>query len=101
MDGSTMFPNGFHPVRKRENIDGFTHAKYISRTKAKPVKYYFIDFGMSKLIRSEADRRMKIRQGAAKLPPEIDRGEVYDPLPVDLYYLGHVSPTRRKKVIER
>ncbi|KLO17291.1 hypothetical protein SCHPADRAFT_821640 [Schizopora paradoxa] len=90
MDGSTMFPKGFHPVRKRVNIDGFSRAKYISRTKAKSVKYYYIDFGMSKLIRSEIDRRMDIKQGAAKLPPEIERGEVYDPLPVDLYYLGHV-----------
>ena len=90
MDGSTMFPNGFHPVRKRLNTDGFSRAKYISRTRAGSVKYYYIDLGMSKLIRREADRRMVIKQGAAKLPPEIERGDVYDPFPVDLYYLGHV-----------
>lgn len=90
MDSKKMYPYGFHPTRKTENIDGFTRAKYISRSKAKDVKYLYIDFGMSKLIRSETDRRMRIKQGARILPPEIERGDVYDPFPVDMYYLGHV-----------
>lgn len=90
MDGSKMYPHGFHPTRKTANVDGFTFAKYISRTKAKAIKYFYIDFEMSKLIRSESDRRMRVRQGARNLPPEIERGDVYDPFPVDMYYLGHV-----------
>ncbi len=33
---------------------------------------------------------MRIKQGARQLPPEIERGEEYDPFPVDMYYLGNV-----------
>jgi len=90
MDAPRMYPNSFHPTRKTQNIDGISRAKYISRTKAKSVKYLFIDFGLSRLIRSERDRRMRIKMGARQLPPEIERGEEYDPFPVDMYYLGNV-----------
>ncbi len=90
MDAPTLYPNSFHPTRKTQNIDGISRAKYISRTKAKSVKYFFIDFGLLRLIRSERDRRIRIKQGARQLPPEIERGEEYDPFPVDMYYLGNV-----------
>jgi len=97
MDASQMYPNCFHPTRKSRNFDGISTAKCISRTKAKSVKYFFTDFEKSRVITSEGDRRMRRRQGARNLPPEIERGELYDPFPVDMYYLGN---TNREHLLE-
>jgi len=98
MDASQMYPNCFHPTRKSRNFDGISTAKCISRTKAKSVKYFFTDFEKSRVITSEGDRRMRRRQGARNLPPEIERGELYDPFPVDMYYLGN---TNREHLLEK
>ncbi|KAJ7467078.1 hypothetical protein FB451DRAFT_1484177 [Mycena latifolia] len=48
MDGSRMFPDGFHPMspkRKRDFYSG--RAKFYTRTQ-RPPKYYLIDFGLSR-----------------------------------------------------
>jgi len=96
MDASEMYPKGFHPTRKHKAPDGISSAKCISG--AKRVKYYFIDFEMSRLIKRDSDRQMCVRQGGRNLPPEIERGAEYDPFPVDMYYLGNVY---REHVLEK
>lgn len=46
MDASAMYPRGFHPVVPYSLPDGRTYAWRRRRTSV-PVKYYFIDYGLS------------------------------------------------------
>ena len=48
MEGSALFPDGHPAVLKESSPDLSGDARYITRlAAAKPVKYYFIDFGIS------------------------------------------------------
>ncbi len=98
MDASGMYPKGFHPSSNSLDVDAVYDAKYLSRTKAKSVKYFYIDFEMSRLIRSKSDRRMRMQQGPSKLAPEIKNRQTYDPFPADIYYLGSVYGTHLLEV---
>lgn len=90
MEASGMYPKGFHPSAKYLDLDVLFDAKYISRSKAKSVNYFFIDFEMSRIIKSGSDRHAGIQQGPSKLAPEIESGQPYDPFLADVYYLGNV-----------
>lgn len=90
MDASRMYTKGFHPTSKFLEVNAMYEAKYVSRSKAKSVKYLYIDFEMSRLITSEDDRHMQIQQGPSELAPEIENGQIYDPFLADVYYLGGV-----------
>ncbi|KAJ7140484.1 hypothetical protein C8R43DRAFT_588230 [Mycena crocata] len=97
MDGSKMFPNGFHPQAQKRKPDFYSgRAKFYTRTQ-RPPKYYIIDFGFS--------RRYETRNppplitpiiGGDKTVPEFrisangDPPEPCDPFPVDVYYLGNM-----------
>ncbi len=85
------------PLRKHKAPDEYPPLSVSRDIKAKRVKYYFIDFEMSRLIKRDSDRQMWVQQGGRNLPPEIERGAEYDPFPVDIYYLGNVY---REHVLE-
>jgi len=96
-----MYPALYHPIRTAEKRDLSGAAKHHSRTE-RPVKYYFIDFGLSKRYSAE-DRNpleMPIR-GGDKSVPEF-QGEGYnqpsDPFAVDVYCLGNLI---RKEFTQR
>ena len=46
MDGRQLYPDDHHPVRVQLTPDMTNFARYLSRTE-RPVKYYYIDYGMS------------------------------------------------------
>ena len=59
MEGSALFPDGHHAVLKESSPDLSGDARYITRlAAAKPVKYYFIDFGISTRIPPGSSRRV-------------------------------------------
>ncbi|KAJ7148994.1 hypothetical protein C8R43DRAFT_925245, partial [Mycena crocata] len=97
MDGSKLFPNGFHPQAQKRKPDFYSgRAKFYTRTQ-RPPKYYIIDFGFSSRYETRnpppldsdpiigADKTVPEFQSSAGDPPK-----PYDPFPVDVYYLGNV-----------
>lgn len=74
-------------------------AKFFSRT-ARPVKYYFIDFGISR--RYDADntspREDPIWGGDKSVPEFQDSDDPQDPFPTDIYYLGNMIRTHLLQV---
>lgn len=69
-------------------------AKHSTRT-LHPVKYYFIDFGLSRRYdpKDGPAREHPIRGGDNSVPefqPGVWKGEPLDPFPTDIYYLGNM-----------
>ncbi|KAJ7252088.1 hypothetical protein B0H12DRAFT_1202638 [Mycena haematopus] len=110
MDGSQMYPEGFHPRAPKKKRDFYSgKAKFYTRTQ-RPPKYYLIDFGLSRRYetrdpppleppifggdKSVPEHRFTLN-GIPRLPTdEIVKEEVppepCDPFPTDIYYLGNL-----------
>ena len=91
-DPRPMYPDMYHPLKVdvQRNFKG--KAKFYTRTVA-PVKYYYIDFGLS--MRYNLDdgppREHPIAGGDKSVPEFKDwNGELLDPFPTDIYYLGNM-----------
>ncbi|KAI0665380.1 kinase-like domain-containing protein [Trametes maxima] len=95
-DPRPIYPKMFHPqvTDKARNWKG--SAKHSTRTRH-PVKYYIIDFGLSRRYNPDdgPPREHPIR-GGDKSVPEFQnwQGELLDPFPTDIYYLGNMIVTR-------
>lgn len=85
MDGRAIFPEGWHPQRflSLPNGDWLPDINSFSRTAAGPVRYYFIDFGLSTI---HQDRTTGIH--GQERAPELSETETYDPYKLDVYVLG-------------
>lgn len=90
MDPKPMFPKLFHPVRTSQNMKVTGYAKYFTRT-SHPVKYYFIDFGISSMYPADDPhpREQPILSGD-KSAPEYGNPEPCDSYALDIYLLGNV-----------
>ncbi|KAH9850481.1 hypothetical protein C2E23DRAFT_835331 [Lenzites betulinus] len=91
-DPRPMYPRMFHPEDPYRARDWKGAAKHSTRT-ANPVRYYFIDFGLSvKFNPDDGPPRAHPIRGGDKTAPEILHwnGELLDPFPTDIYYLGNV-----------
>ncbi|KAJ7092046.1 hypothetical protein B0H15DRAFT_835274 [Mycena belliarum] len=97
MDGSKMFPDGFHPIRYKAKQDMSGSAKFYTRTQ-RPPKYYLIDFGLSRKYETRDPPPLERPiQGGDSNAPEFrlrENGrlppEPCDPFPTDIYYLGRL-----------
>lgn len=98
MDPRGMFPKMFHPQIPERNSDFKGRAKHTTRT-SNPVKYYFIDFGISRKFNPEdgPPRELPII-GGDKTAPELQHcNDPVDPFPTDIYYLGNII---RRKILD-
>ena len=90
-DPRPMYPQMFHPRTPKKSLDYRGSSKHSTRT-ACPVRYYFIDFGLSRRYNPEdgPPRAHPIR-GGDKAAPEFKawNGELLDPFPTDVYYVGN------------
>ncbi|TFY60133.1 hypothetical protein EVG20_g7529, partial [Dentipellis fragilis] len=92
MDASKLYKQPWHPVKinRRRNWKGsVTHTTRTNR----PVKYFYIDYGMSRKYKP-GDVALELpMQGNDKTAPE-HQPENYDtpcdPFPTDIYYLGNL-----------
>ncbi|KAI0358586.1 hypothetical protein OH77DRAFT_1397446 [Trametes cingulata] len=94
-DPRPMYPDMFHPRVPDRSRDWRGRAKHYTRT-ARPVKYYFIDFGLSRRYDpKEGPPREHPIRGGDKTVPEFENwnGELLDPFPTDIYYLGNMMRT--------
>lgn len=92
MDARPMYPNGFHPRDTFLTPDYSSFAKYYSRTR-RPVKYYFIDFGIARRFEeSDANPTAVPILSADRTVPEYqeDNTSARDPFSTDVYLLGNV-----------
>ncbi|KAF8200026.1 kinase-like domain-containing protein, partial [Mycena galopus ATCC 62051] len=90
MDGAHLFPQGFHPQEQHLKPDFKSNAPYYTRTRL-PVKYYYIDFGLSR--RYDPENRSPSEDiifGGDKSPPEHVGRYACDPFPTDIYFLGNL-----------
>ncbi|RPD57478.1 hypothetical protein L227DRAFT_613500 [Lentinus tigrinus ALCF2SS1-6] len=91
-DPRPLFPDMYHPVERYRSRDWKGRAKYSTRTEC-PVRYYFIDFGLSRRYdpKNGPPREYPIL-GGDKTVPEFTNwnGEPLDPFPTDIYYIGNM-----------
>lgn len=94
MDPRPLYPQLYHFVSTSEKRDMSGAAKHYTRTR-KPVRYYFIDFGLSR--RYDPAKGSPLSRpiwGADRTVPEFHKSlEPCDPFPTDVYYLGNVIRT--------
>ena len=99
-DPRPIYPDMYHPQAKRRRRDYKGKAKHSTRT-SHPVKYYFIDFGLSKKYNPEdGPPRERPIAGGDKSVPEFKgpKDELLDPFPTDIYYLGNMLRNHVVKV---
>lgn len=104
MDGSKLYPKGFHPISQMVDFSSGPQAvwaRHYSRTRI-PVKYYFIDFGISCIFDPEDPdpREYPIRAGDKSAPEITDDLEgPINPFPTDVYYIGNMIRSYIMKVL--
>lgn len=89
MDGRPLFPRGHHPVRIDYTPDAIFDAPFLTR-QDHPVRYYFIDFGISSYFKTGEAPLVTGTKGRDKEPPELSDTLPYDPFPLDIFILGNV-----------
>ncbi len=90
MDGTSLYPKGFHPVSTSRTPDNREEANPLARSMAPtPVKYYFVNFGMSESVAVELVGPVTIGDDLETAAPELLRNGPYDPFKVDIYILGN------------
>jgi hypothetical protein len=90
MDPSKVIPNGFH-FGSVWTKDGFKKIEWRERWSVRPVKYYFVDFGLSHRYPGGLTNIMDYgRFGQDRSVPEMSTTVPYDPFKADVYQLGNV-----------
>ncbi|PPQ80956.1 hypothetical protein CVT26_003527 [Gymnopilus dilepis] len=95
MDHSKMVPKGTHFCLPSSH-DGLKEGlEWKSRWSVRPVRYFFVDFGISVRCTSK-DAKVLGSFAQDKSVPELSNSILYNPFPVDIYELGNVI----KKCVE-
>ncbi|KAH8091415.1 kinase-like domain-containing protein [Cristinia sonorae] len=91
MDPRPMYPDMYHPDAWLLTRDLKHTAKYHSRT-ARPVRYYLIDFGLSRKYDATNTSPMEwpIWGGDKTVPEFQESDDECNPFPTDIYYLGNM-----------
>ncbi|KAG1733119.1 hypothetical protein EDB19DRAFT_1896652 [Suillus lakei] len=89
MDATTMYPNGWHPIRRSLSPDLTDAAHHCDRINAN-VKYFFIDFGISTRFLPGQQRVVSDFRGREQRPPELVAGLPHDPFKIDMAIIGHL-----------
>lgn len=97
MDASPLYPEGFHPVFMDFSMDTTTHAKVRRRVDSSPIRYYFIDFGLSCFLDEGEKTKVVGMNCQDQEVPELSYLEPYLALPVDVFILGNVY---KKKLLD-
>jgi hypothetical protein len=93
MSADALYPQGFHPVRSAYLFNSITTpAPFVPRLGAwPPVRYYFVDFGISVRIPPEVYPKLAIGDdGLDREVPELSATIPYDPFKLDIFILGNM-----------
>jgi len=91
MDAKNLYLQPLHPAHFKKRRDFSGPAKHSTRTR-RPVKYYLIDFGLSRRYNPE-DRPVLEPPGWGgdqTVPEFLKSDDLCDPFPVDVYCAGNV-----------
>ncbi|KAL5536325.1 hypothetical protein ACEPAF_146 [Sanghuangporus sanghuang] len=90
LDGTSIYPHGFHPIYRDKSRDWRGRARFINRSDSPGVKYYFTDFGLSTRF-SDTDKDRLVTGCICQVDvPELSDTVPYDPFAVDIYLIGDV-----------
>lgn len=90
MDASGVIPRGFHFARRTTHDGRWGLLKWRERWSVRPIKYYYIDFGLSSKYPADATNILDIGiVGQDKTVPERSLEVPYDPFKMDVYQLGN------------
>ena len=90
MDATQLYPIPYHPCAGYMRRDFKGPAKHKTRTQ-RPVKYYLIDFGISRRYEPDVVPLEDPIWGGDKTVPEFQNSdEPCNPFPTDVYYLGNL-----------
>lgn len=90
MDGTGLYPRGFHPSRQNLLPNNENYARPLRRIDAGSVKYFVVDFGLSTYFPdTAADCLVYGEDGQDQDVPELHSGDPYDPYKVDIFTLGN------------
>ncbi|KAI0364014.1 kinase-like protein [Pilatotrama ljubarskyi] len=89
MDGTPLYPEGYHPVRIHRAPDAIHDARPRARVEY-PVKYFYIDFGLSVRFHAGASPRVTGKVGQFTDIPEMSSPAPYDAFKADVYALGRL-----------
>ncbi|KLO04255.1 kinase-like protein, partial [Schizopora paradoxa] len=99
MDAPSMFPRGFHPCSVARDRSGNDEVVTIPRYKAAgPVRYYFIDFGISRRYSENEIHAVVGDDEIDREIPETSDIVAFDPFPADIFIFGNTI--RRKFLAE-
>jgi hypothetical protein len=89
MDSTPLYAIPCHPANNKMSLDWSQKAEPASRTEH-PVKYYYIDFGLSKQYKEDDELAIDPGYGGDTTVPEFKRKEKCNPFAVDVYRMGHM-----------
>ena len=94
MDATAIFPQGFHPIESFSLADDTRQAAPCLPRSTVPVRYYYVDFGLSTMFApDDADRLVTGTHGLDQDVPELSDDVTYDPFRVDVFILGNLIRT--------
>lgn len=100
MDGLGLFPSGVHFTLPDTSpfFPGLVKARYYRRSDI-PIKYYFIDYGLSVSFESFEQRHLVLGKcGRYSFVPGMSDTIPYDPFKVDIWQVGHMLEEEWLKV---
>ncbi len=89
MDAQPLYPEGYHPARPDHTPDALYKVTPLSRADH-PVRYYYIDFGLSTCFSPGASSHVVGEIGRDTEVPELSDDIPYDAYKVDIFSLGNV-----------
>ncbi|KAI1795560.1 kinase-like domain-containing protein [Ganoderma leucocontextum] len=94
LDLAPLYSETPHPVNRGRSYDFQRRVRRFTRTE-RPVKYYYIDFGISRIYASDDTSPLEdIIVGGDKSVPEFEgTDEPQNPFWTDIYYLGNLIRT--------
>lgn len=99
MDADPLFPHPYHPGNLKMRRDFKGRAQYYSRSH-RPVRYYFIDFGLSRQYAADnpSPLELPIKGGDKSVPEHNDYTKAHNPYFTDVYCLGNMVRTELTQV---
>jgi hypothetical protein len=90
LNPTRLYPESFHPVATDLNKNCSGDAKHFTRTQ-RPLKYYFIDFGLSRRYDPSdiKPKEIPIWGGDKEVPEFQNSNEPCDPFATDVFYIGN------------
>ena len=89
MDATPIYPDGYHPVRIHRAPDAIHDTDPLSRIEH-PVKYLYVDFGLSVRFPEGARSLVDGKVGRDTDIPEMSSEKPYDAFKADIYALGNL-----------